>query len=194
MAKAIMPARVQKRDGSIVNFNKAKIRNAVGKAAFEVLGQKEKAEAVSRRVTDAVVKKLCQEYKGKIPNIENIQDAVEAVLMNEGYNHIAKSYILYREKHSQLRFAKSALGLVDDLKLSVNTMEVLKRRYLLKDENQNIIETPSELFRRVASHVAKAEDNFKSVFKREDIEERFYQIMDSLQFMPNSPTLMNAGP
>jgi ribonucleoside-diphosphate reductase alpha chain len=113
--------------------------------------------------------------------------------MSEGYCHIAKSYILYRERHSQLRFAKSALGIVDDLKLPVNTMEVLRRRYLLKDQNQNIIETPSELFRRVASHVAKAEDNFKSVYRREDIEERFYHIMRDLQFMPNSPTLMNAG-
>jgi len=72
-------------------------------------------------------------------------------------------------------------------------MEVLKRRYLLKDENQNIVETPSELFRRVANQVAKAEDNFNSSFKREDVEERFYQMMRNLEFMPNSPTLMNAG-
>ncbi len=193
MAKVITPTKVQKRDGSIAKFDKMKIKLAVEKAALEVLGQKEKAEAVARRVTDVVVKKLCREHKGKIPHIENIQDTVEAVLMSEGYNHIAKSYILYRENRSQLRFTKSALGLVDDLKLPVNTMEVLRRRYLLKDENQNIIETPSELFRRVASHVAKAEDNFKSTFRREDVEERFYQMMGSLQFMPNSPTLMNAG-
>jgi len=122
--------------------------------------------------------------------------------MSEGYNHIAKSYILYRENRSQLRFTKSALGLKDDLKLPVNTMEVLKRRYLLKDENQNVIETPSEIFRRVASHVAKAEDNFKSRYSREegprfartqDVEEQFYQMMRHLEFMPNSPTLMNAG-
>lgn len=79
------------------------------------------------------------------------------------------------------------------LKLPVNTMEVLKRRYLLKDENQNIIETPSELFRRVASHVAKAEHNFKSRYSREDVEEQFYQMMRNLEFLPNSPTLMNAG-
>jgi len=193
MAKVITPSKVQKRDGSIAKFDKTKIKIAVEKSALEVLGRKEKAETVARRVTDIVVKKLCLEYKGKIPHIENIQDTVEAVLMSEGYNNIAKSYILYRENRSQLRFTKSALGLVDDLKLPVNTMEVLRRRYLLKDENQNIIETPSELFRRVANHVAKAEDNFKSTFRREDVEERFYQMMSSLQFMPNSPTLMNAG-
>ena len=54
--------------------------------------------------------------------------------MEEGYGEIAKSYILYRENRSQVRFAKSALGLTDDLKLPVNAVEVLKRRYLLKDD------------------------------------------------------------
>jgi ribonucleoside-diphosphate reductase alpha chain len=193
MANVITPTKVQKRDGSIAKFDKTKIKNAVEKAALEVLGQKEKADSLALHVTDIVVEKLYREYKTKIPHIENIQDAVETVLMSEGYSHIAKSYILYRENRSQLRFTKSALGIADDLKLPVNTMEVLKRRYLLKDENQNIIETPSELFRRVANHIAKGEDNFKSVFRREDVEERFFKMMKNLEFMPNSPTLMNAG-
>ena len=193
MAKVVSPTKVKKRDGSIVKFDGTKIKNAVEKAALEVLGQREKARTVSLRVTEVVVKRLSQQYKGKIPHIEDIQDTVEAVLMSEGYNHIAKSYILYRENRSRLRFTKSALGLKDDLKLPINTMEVLKRRYLLKDENQNIVETPSELFRRVANHVAKAEDNFKSRYSREEVEEKFYQMMRNLEFMPNSPTLMNAG-
>lgn len=193
MAEISMPTKVKKRDGSIVRFNKTKIEDAVEKAAFEVLAKREKAKTVSRRVTKAVLKQISQQYEGKIPNIENIQDTVETVLMSEGYSHIARSYILYREDRSQLRFTKSALGLKDDLKLPINTMEVLKRRYLLKDENRNIVETPSELFRRVAHHVAKAEDNFKSNCSREDVEEHFYQMMRNLEFMPNSPTLMNAG-
>ena len=66
--------------------------------------------------------------------MEEIQDVIESALMEEGYGEIAKSYILYRENRSQVRFAKSALGLKDDLKLPVNAVEVLKRRYLLKDE------------------------------------------------------------
>ncbi len=193
MAKITVPAKVKKRDGSIVRFDRSKIQNAVQRAALEVLGEKRKAQSIARRVTGVVVDRLSQRYKGKIPHIENIQDTVESVLMSEGYNHIAKSYILYRENRSQLRFTKSALGLKDDLKLPVNTVEVLKRRYLLKDENQNIVETPSELFRRVASHVAKAEDKFKSRYSKEDVEEKFYLMMRNLEFMPNSPTLMNAG-
>ncbi len=193
MIKVDVPATVRKRDGSIVTFDQVKIRNAIERAALEVLGAKQKARAVARRVTDVVVKRLAQQYKAKIPHIENIQDTVESALMAEGYSHIAKSYILFRENRSQLRFTKSALGLKDDLKLPVNTMEVLRKRYLLKDENQNIIETPSELFQRVAHHVAKAEENFKSGHDREQVEEKFYGMMRNLEFMPNSPTLMNAG-
>jgi ribonucleoside-diphosphate reductase alpha chain len=85
----------------------------------------------------------------------------------------------------------------DDLNLPLNTMEVLKRRYLLRDNEQNIIETPSELFRRVANCVSAAELNFESRISRrvgrEAIEETFYSLMRNLEFMPNSPTLMNAG-
>ncbi len=81
----------------------------------------------------------------------------------------------------------------DDLKLPINSIEVLKQRYLLKDDNRNIIETPSELFRRVASCVATAENNFKSKFNREDVEEKFYQMMRSLEFMPNSPHPYECG-
>lgn len=81
----------------------------------------------------------------------------------------------------------------DDLKLPFNTMEVLKRRYLLKDDKQNIIETPSQTFRRVASHVAQAEANYESDVAAEQAGERFYQMMRHQEFIPNSPTLMNAG-
>ncbi len=193
MVKVDVPAKVRKRDGSVVTFDRAKIQNAIERAALEVLGARQEAAAVARRVADVVVKRLAQRYKTKIPHIEDIQDAVESALMAEGYSHIAKSYILFRENRSQLRFTKSALGIKDDLKLPVNTMEVLRKRYLLKDENQNVVETPSELFRRVAHHVAGAEENFKSSHDREQVEEKFYQMMRNLEFMPNSPTLMNAG-
>jgi ribonucleotide reductase alpha subunit len=83
--------------------------------------------------------------------------------------------------------------MAENLKLPINTMEVLKRRYLLRDEKQNIIESPSELFGRVAGQIAAVEDNFKSKYSREQMEQRFYQMMRNLEFLPNSPTLMNAG-
>ncbi|MEN8123749.1 MAG: adenosylcobalamin-dependent ribonucleoside-diphosphate reductase [Bacteroidota bacterium] len=72
--------------------------------------------------------------------------------------------------------------------LSRNAKEVLIDRYLLRDDKGNIIETANQLFKRVANFVAKVESNKKSTW-----EKQFFQIMNSLDFLPNSPTLMNAG-
>jgi ribonucleoside-diphosphate reductase alpha chain len=80
-----------------------------------------------------------------------------------------------------------------DTTLSFNSKAVLEKRYLLKDDKRKIIETSCELFRRVAYSVSQAERNFKSNINHEDIKEQFYQMMQNLEFMPNSPTLMNAG-
>ncbi len=193
MSKVTSLTKVRKRDGSTVRFDKEKIGRAIERAAFEVLQDKGRSLAISKAVTGVVVGRLASLYKKKIPGVEAIQDIVEMSLMSEGYSHVARNYILHRERHAELRVAKSALGLRDDLKLPLNTMEVLKRRYLLKDDERNIIETPSELFRRVASVVAQAEKNFRSAVSAGEAEERFYHMMRDLEFMPNSPTLMNAG-
>ena len=185
--------RIKKRDESVVPFDRGKIERAIQRAADEVLRDEPRSIKIGSSVTDVVIQKIASAFKNKIPTVEDIQDIVEAVLMEEGYSHIAKAYILYREKRSEVRLAKSALGLKDDLKLPLNTVEVLRRRYLLKDDARNVIETPSELFRRVAAHIAQAERNFGSHVTPEEAEERFYHMMRSLEFMPNSPTLMNAG-
>jgi len=80
------------------------------------------------------------------------------------------------------------------LPLSENALRVLKKRYLKTDENGNIIETPEEMFRRVAHHIALAEEKYgASPEEVKQIEEIFYKMMSELKFLPNSPTLMNAG-
>jgi ribonucleoside-diphosphate reductase alpha chain len=188
-----MPEKIRKRDGSIVPFEKAKIVNAIYRAAMDVLSAHRKADDISSSVADIVVNSISEKFEDRIPDVESIQDIVETSLMSEGYSTVAKSYILHRHKRSEIRFTKSALELKDDLKLPVNTMEVLKKRYLLKDNNQNITETPGEMFRRVASHVAQAQMNFNSEVSVQQAEEKFYQMMSNLEFMPNSPTLMNSG-
>ena len=75
--------------------------------------------------------------------------------------------------------------------LSANAVEVLKKRYLCRDERGLVMETPKEMFERVAAHVSQAEikqgGNVK-IFRR-----KFLKMMCSLEFLPNSPTLMNAG-
>ena len=89
---------------------------------------------------------------------------------------------------------KNFIDVKDDLKLSLNAMEVLKRRYLLKNELEEVIETPSQMFERVATAIARAELNYgKSKEEVKEIERRFYLLMRNLEFLPNSPTLMNAG-
>jgi ribonucleoside-diphosphate reductase alpha chain len=193
MVKTRLPRRIRKRDGSVVPFDRHKIERAVERAAYEVLQDELKSRKIASAATDVVIQKALSVFRNKTPTVEAIQDIVEAALMEEGYNHIAKAYILYRERRSEVRLAKSTLGVKDDLKLPLNTLEVLRRRYLLKDDDRNVVETPSELFRRVASHVAQGERNFKSSVTPEEAEERFYHMMRNLEFMPNSPTLMNAG-
>lgn len=80
------------------------------------------------------------------------------------------------------------------LKLSDNALKVLERRYLKKDENGKIIETLEELFHRVAKAIAQADKDYgKSDKEISGLEEAFYHIMTELEFMPNSPCLMNAG-
>lgn len=73
-----------------------------------------------------------------------------------------------------------------------NAIFVLKKRYLIKDATGNPIETPDEMFRRVANFVAKAEDIYNGK-ERSQVEDSFYHMLHNLEFLPNSPTLMNAG-
>lgn len=80
------------------------------------------------------------------------------------------------------------------LNLTQNALTVLQKRYLKKDEEGKVIETPEELFRRVAKHVASADLIYgRSTDEVKRLEEDFYELMTSLNFLPNSPTLMNAG-
>ncbi len=141
---------VVKRDGRIVDFSEAKIFNAVLKAMESVGGY---TEEDARNVTKKVVEKIISSGKEQI-GVEEIQDIVEETLMLEGYIHVAKAYILYREERRKLRQAKKVMGVEDDLKLTVNAVKVLEARYLLKDENGKVIETPRQMFERAARYLA----------------------------------------
>jgi len=193
MPKLTLPRKIKKRDGTVVPFEKEKIRYAVERAAFEVLQDRLRSIAVSETVTDTVLADVSRLYRKATPGVEAVQDLVEQGLMKAGFGSIARAYILYRERRAEMRQAKAALGLRDDLKFPINAMEVLKKRYLIKDDGRNVVETPGELFRRVARHVAGAENRFRSAVSATEAEENFYDLMRELAFLPNSPTLMNAG-
>lgn len=77
--------------------------------------------------------------------------------------------------------------------LTENAFRVLRSRYFLKNNNGEIIESPEELFSRVASAIAKAELAYGDEKDRAKWEKKFYEVLTALEFVPNSPTLMNAG-
>jgi ribonucleoside-diphosphate reductase alpha chain len=76
---------------------------------------------------------------------------------------------------------------------SENSLTVLKRRYLVKDEKGKVTETPEQMFRRVAENIASADTRHNKDANLKKTADEFYRIMSTREFMPNSPTLMNAG-
>lgn len=181
--------KIRKRDGSIVDFDHSKITLAIQKA---ILAVKEQDGDLAREMSRQAVEILEDRFKDRISGVENVQDIVEEVLIRNGYAKVVKAYILYRQKRTELRQAKKLLGVdKDELKLSVNAIRVLERRYLLKDDEGNTIETPAGMFRRVARAVASVDDKYGQDVEK--TEEEFYRMMTELEFLPNTPTLMNAG-
>jgi ribonucleoside-diphosphate reductase alpha chain len=80
------------------------------------------------------------------------------------------------------------------MKISKNALEVLRKRYLKKDDHGNPTETPEDMFRRVAENIAYADSLYGATSEEiEQTSDTFYELMTSLRFLPNSPTLMNAG-
>jgi ribonucleoside-diphosphate reductase alpha chain len=77
--------------------------------------------------------------------------------------------------------------------LNANALYILKKRYLARDASGKIVETPAQLFRRVADFVAQAERKYDRRVDIEKISDEFYTAMAKLEFLPNSPTLLNAG-
>ncbi len=115
-------SRIKKRDGSIVDFVQEKITTAVEKA-MESHGVNDKS--VARSVSDIATFIIEDKFSGyTIPSVEQIQDIVEMVLMRQGYHEIAKSYILYRERHKDIREARATgLNLISLIKDYINDMD-----------------------------------------------------------------------
>ena len=100
---------------------------------------------------------------------------------------------------SRIRDAMVAAGIARshnerDGHLTDNAKVVLQRRYLSKDREGNVLEDPDGMFRRVAHNLSQSDLLYgESEHDRRDTEQRFYEVMQRLEFLPNSPTLMNAG-
>jgi ribonucleoside-diphosphate reductase alpha chain len=98
-----------------------------------------------------------------------------------------------RAEHLKVAPAQDYITAAPGLILSSNALVVLERRYLVKNPEGSPAESPEDLFRRVARHVAHAEALFANEAEERYWDEQFYGAMTRLEFLPNSPTLMNAG-
>lgn len=147
---------IQKRDGRIVDFDVSKIAQAIFKA-LEAVGEPnfDLAKDLANKVTVAAEKKFGSD---NIIKVEQLQDIVEQILVEEGHARVAKAYILYRQKRTEIRRQKQQVlqkNEIDevDKKFDLNALKVLVSRYLRKDAAGNVIESPKQLFIRVAVHV-----------------------------------------
>jgi ribonucleoside-diphosphate reductase alpha chain len=137
----------------------------------------EKAITITRSLREDIEGMGLNEIK--VPLLEKI---IDAKMLEHGLTEAKPIHL-----HQILLQKKNGLS------LSANALKVLKRRYLRKDADGNEIETPDQMFRRVAHHVAMAEKNYTSPDQATKTEKEFYTMMAELKFLPNSPTLMNAG-
>ena len=145
---------IRKRNGSISNFNQDKISNAIFKA-LEATNKPDKELATE--LTSGVLNKLSEhgfsaEYA---PSVEDIQDLVESTLIDQGHSDIDRTYILYRHERRKIRDEKMRILNTKTLDsvakaFDTNCLRVLASRYLFRDNKNEIIEKPSELFERVA--------------------------------------------
>ncbi len=184
--------KIKKRDGRTIDFDFSKIAEAIWKAAKTIGGKdRDLSDKLAMQVVETLTKQL---NPGDVPTVEQVQDTVERTLIENGHAKTAKAYIIYRQKRAEIRKAKALLGVVDELKLPLNSILVLERRYLKKNEKGRVIESTDQLFRRVAKTGAEPERQYgKSEEQVAKMEEEFYGMMTRLEFIPNSPTLMNAG-
>jgi len=154
-------AEIRKRNGKVTIFNKDKITNAIYKA-LDATGQPDRD--IATQLTDGVLTKLYQQgfSAASPPSVEDIQDMVESTLIDKGFSEIAKAYILYRHERRKVRDDKIKvlnLKILDPVSknFDLNCLRVLASRYLIRNNKSEIIESPSQMFERVALLVAIAD-------------------------------------
>ena len=159
-SKDTLNSKIRKRSGRIVNFEQSKISNAIYKA---LVATGKPDYPLAERLAARVVQKMIQlDEKTVVPSVEDVQDMVESILIEEGLSETAKAYILYRHERRKIRDEKMKILNKKDLDevdkaFDINSLRVLAARYLLRDDNNEIIEGPKQMFERVATLVAIAD-------------------------------------
>ncbi|MEM4848179.1 MAG: adenosylcobalamin-dependent ribonucleoside-diphosphate reductase [Ignisphaera sp.] len=192
---------VVKRNGRIEPFNVDKLVNSLIKTCQNLCTSSEVQEIVKQ-----IINEIIKQQSTTISSNEIAERIVKIMVANSIYDskwlEVAKRYELgqvYKDVYRSKDFTLDPA----DLRLGFTSLKVLKSRYLLRDpETRRFIETPQMMFRRVAKTIAAVEyrycmDNIGDSNKCNDVvkywEDRFYELLADLRFLPNSPTLMNAG-
>lgn len=191
----VLPSKIRKRNGEITDFDQDKITRAVYKATIAVNRRNlELAQKVSNRVVRMMMEELGA--SAEIPTVEQVQDIVEKALIKEEHSRIAKAYILYREKRTRLRAQKMEIlnGRTTKIPFTMNALQVVAKRYLKRDEADNVLESPEEMMDRVSGTLANVEKKYgKSEAEVLKIKQQFEEILTNMEFTPGGRTLANAG-
>jgi ribonucleoside-diphosphate reductase alpha chain len=185
---------INKKDGSVADFSVSKffqgITNALNSASID-----------DKDLATSLTKKALHKLETRFPKsltAEDVATTIEGTLMEEAQLKAAKAYILYRHKKHEDRERRALIighnDLQENLNFTDSALKLLEQRYLLKDKEGNVIETPKQMLLRVANNIASADKYYNAT--KEQIAQTsdvFYQTMADLKFLPNSPTLMNAG-
>jgi len=145
---------IRKRSGAVTAFNQDKISNAI----FKALAATSKADrALADQLANKVVQKLVEQgfTSSRTPSVEDIQDIVESTLIDCGNSDIAKAYIVYRHERRKLRDEKMKVLNTKSLdtvskNFDLNCLRVLASRYLFRNNKNEITESPTQMFERVA--------------------------------------------
>lgn len=179
---------VSKLSGKNQVFKSQKISTSIWLAAQKVGGED---KSLSVYLGNQVRTVLSKRYpNGEVVATSEIGEVVEKILIENGHSQTAKEFIRHRENKKHFHKDKESLGVEDDIGLSYNTLYILKRRYLKRDEKGNIQETPKGMLARVAKFLASVEKGKKN---KQKWEKEFYRIMESFEFLPGTRPLANAG-
>src|SRR4030066_1029097 len=179
---------VLKLDGRLEEFLPEKIAQSIWKAAQKVGGKDKKLSIILGERVLVVIK---TKYKdGLTIKTSEIGEIVEKVLIEKGHAKTAQEFIRYRENKKHFIQDKKSLGVKDDIGFSYNSLYILKRRYLKRNEKGEIIETPKGMLKRVAKFLADVEEG---KVKKKKWYKKFYEIMENLEFTPGTRVLANSG-
>ena len=147
-------AEIRKRNGKKSKFDQNKITNAIFKA---LMATNQGDRGLAEELAKGVLEKLAMQgfSSANAPSVEDIQDIVESTLIEQGHSEIAKAYILYRHERRKIRDEKMKVLNTETLdsvskNFDLNCLRVLASRYLLRNGRNEITESPSAMFERVA--------------------------------------------